>query len=76
MNEQKDAEGLSPKNNESGGFRIRLRVRTQNALNTDQSCLTTCIDGREVTIKSFKDSQLSLLQNCGVRGVIEGKRLK
>ena len=66
MNEQKDAEGLPPKNNESGGFRIRLRVRIQNALNTDQSCLTTCIDGREVTIKSFKDSQLLSKANCVV----------
>ena len=64
MYEQKDAEELTPKNNESGGFCIRLRVRIEKALNTDQSCLTTCLDGREVTIKPFKDSQSLSKVNC------------
>ena len=58
MYEQKDAEELTPKNNESGGFCIRLRVWIEKALNTNQSCLTTCLHGREVTIKPLKDSQL------------------
>lgn len=41
---------------ETIGFRLRLQVRL-GTLSTDEVCLTTHLDGREVTIKSREDGQ-------------------
>ncbi len=41
---------------ETIGFRLRLQVRL-GTLGTDEVCLTTHLDGREVTIKSREDGQ-------------------
>ena len=38
------------------GFRLRLQIRL-GTLSTDEVCLTTCLAGREVTIRSHQDGQ-------------------
>ena len=37
--------------NQTKGFRLYLQVRIGNGLHTDEECLTTYLDGREVTIR-------------------------
>ena len=45
--------------NETSGFRLYLQVRIGKALNTDEAFLTTCLDGREVTIRASLSQPLS-----------------
>ena len=45
--------------NETSGFRLYLQVRIGNALNTDEAFLTTCLDGREVTISASLGPSIS-----------------
>ena len=42
---------------EAIGFRLLLQVRIGRVLGTDELCLTTCLAGREVTIRSREDGQ-------------------
>ena len=45
--------------NETSGFRLYLQVRIGKALNTDEAFLTTCLDGREVTISASLGPSIS-----------------
>ena len=43
--------------NATSGFRLYLQVRIGKALHTDEVSLTTCLDGREVTIRARDGAQ-------------------